>query len=677
MKKNDDKICVLGKLEGGSIKLSGSDALVLANKVKEFNDNYVKFITNPNSAESQRFLKDFIVFIRDYYKKIMPTLENAVLFEPKKYELHHQILTHIVTIVPGLLQFKLYDDMKELLDVTCDILLPYLEHKAATVFVEKEKGVKGINFIVKRFDGNLIAALIYCFRGLQQVKTGDVKSAELSLNHAQEFRHKTNNLDKSHQDIFHRLLNDNKKKFRTDYIAKPAEWKSAMNNIRRLEEKPLQNSMDYIHYYAWANLSLDPAVLNFTLAECYCDMALDYYNKLRINGKKVGELITPVTASNLLYLIAKQHKLEGNLNSALRCLTKARGYHVNYKNQLIEGRKKNQNMSLPKELFEKEFGNSCKRILEIDELLHEIHDAAFLQFKKEWTDFPQVALIRTRFEEKNLMLVDFSDRALMKLWTRELKQLQIHFSINENTITLHNVHQLSAKQMFQSIERSQKHLFQDRIKVQKRIEYLAEMRNKAVEKPETSLDESPLFEMKHDPAKDLYPVVKPIQKKNAKTKLVEAKVSPIEIIPEIDWSDDIPDYINIDDIHPIPDPNIANSSIPKDIFYGYIDHLLITNPDVDDKKIAEFQKILSRGKVAAEGNSQGIRPVQGELGHDSDYIFKLNGHAEDVRFYGRIVAKKSLPDGNQVVLIAFDQAIPHNKTLKLHCTSPVNQLNVS
>lgn len=64
-----------------------------------------------------------------------------------------------------------------------------------------------------------------------------------------------------------------------------------------------------------------------------------------------------------------------------------------------------------------------------------------------------------------------------------------------------------------------------------------------------------------------------------------------------------------------------------------------------------------------------MQHIQGELGHESDYLFKLNIHAQDYRLYGRRVAEKTMANGRVVVLIAFDQIIAHNQALKLEAIS--------
>lgn len=681
----------LSTLNNSMSQLSGTVFYIQQKSVsRDFYKDYIKFVSNPESDTSRSFVQDFIKILAKPCLDQAETHGAIAIVTPMTFAFNLDLLAKAQILAGALLEYEMYDNLKELLDITLDSFLPNLENNVVTVMLNDNKAgqKKNIEFSIKPFKVYLTAALMHNFRAIYFVARNEVRNAESDLSRAKEL------CDHQHFDLnsirekFAVLLKSKAKTFRGLYNANKSEWKEAFKAINTVDEKTLENSINMLHYFVWAKIALCEERPNFALVECYCDLTENYYGKLKVNDKCLDKLAAPQNVAKLLHRVADGHKDAGLMNSALRCYLKAQRFYQKCQRVIIDGKSKMLATGYSVDIIDREVRNLIVQILAIQRSVKEIQFGAFSQFQQEWTALKPSFAIQVRFEEQGFaMIIDFDDKVLLKIWAQQLKCLKLPAeplrSTNaglQNSIRLLEVHQLSAQQICQSLLRAQKVQQADKIRMQKRCDHLAIIKNrkdaelaKLAQEKLSDVSDS-MVSVESDPSKDLYPVTRPILKKDtsnkAKSQRSAATAAPLRVQPVlVDWAEDLPDYINVDEVCPFPDPFVTNSSIPKGLFYGYIDYVMMNGEAISDELLAEFRSVLGRGKIAAEDNSQGIRPVQGELGHESDYMFKLNVHGEDYRLYGRWVADKKLPNGQVVVLIAFDQAVPHDKTLKHEHTS--------
>ncbi len=643
--------------------------------LSKYSNNFIhmlrEFIIDPRSSTSLAFMSEFLkkiqAFSEIFHKQILT--HNFILLEPTSFSRLLDSLTNLSLLLPILMEYELSQDAKNFLDIVCDRLLPDLT-KAFTLFVEKEakSKKKGVNIVLKPFSSYAFASTFFYIRAAYCVKIGDISAAESALERAQIFRD-TPLLDtRSHQDTFGIIL---KNKFRDIYIDNQSEWKTAIAAIKELNDTNLGTGNDCLHYFVLAEIAVKAAQPDFAMAECYCDLGLDYFSKTKVNGKNLDKITSPIAAAKLLLIIADEHQKSNRINSATRCTYKALEFYTK-QYELLFALYKSLNVSDTPDPYidtvKRQVNEALTQVINTKKALAVLKSQAFEHFIVEWTQEETSAVVPVKFAKDNMTLTaDFNDNALLKSWIRELQKLKLnskfHFEVDARSVILRDFNYLSAKQINASFTCAQKSLLTDKVRIQRRREQQAAV-------PQITAPVVPTAEASNDyqsdASKDLYPAPtnrKP--RKNPQQQQLVARPNAAPLVQIVDWSDDIPNYIDPANICPIPDPTVTNSSMPRGIFFAYIDHEQINNEAISPELLGEFQSVLERGKIAADGNSQGIRPVQGELGHDNDYIFKLNIHAEDYRLYGRRVAEQTLPNGKVIVLIAFDQALAHNKVLNL------------
>ncbi len=641
---------------------------------KIFDREFISFAIDPTSEKSQFFLSQFKHILRTPPYDQSNSNGDIAIIKPKNFVFTFQLIRQTSQILEVLMEHELVQEMENILELIIPYCLPYLEQKVATVSVSNNNGLK---FTLMRCNFSQLSSIFQNFKTFYLVKKGDVQAAELTLNRAQELRDQQDFNLTANEAEFNTFLGKRKKEFRTDYLANKSEWNEAIKLINTLTGEFLVNTGDCIHYLLCGEIAALQEIPDFSLIEHYCDLSITYLSKIKLNNKFACS-ISPFTATAaLLHKIADSHKAAGRLNSALRCYQKAFCTYTQGKEQFIASKATILESGFNDEYFKAKFKKIVQSTVAVNQSITEIQKLAFEQFKLAWSAIKLPDAIQVvEFEEQGFaMKLTLSDTALFKVWMQQLHQLPLFSKplispAQKNSVTLLNIHQLSAQQLFKSLERAQKVRQADIMRMQKKLSHAAEKETQRAEdnaKPKKDTVDNSNMDYQSSADKDLYPEPRTTKLKKQSSAVTQKTIAkPSQARPQphnVSWKEDLPEYVNEDQVYPIPDPFVANSCIPKGIFYGYIDHQMIN--EIDDDLLLRFQEVLSRGMIAGSDDAQGIRPVQGELGHDSDYYFKINIGRQNYRLYGRKVGEKQLPNGQMVVLIAFDQAIPHDQTLKL------------
>ncbi len=646
----------------------------------EFDKKLAQFLLHPNSPDSKKFLSDFISIFKEPDREPGDSEGPISIVKPATFAFNLQILSQASRLLPILQELEFFNDLEIITDLALNHFLPSLENNMATVVANKKSQQnKGTELSLFRYKAHQIAAMFQSARTFFLIRKKDARAAEESLNITQQLRTQPNTDSQQYEQEFFNLLKSRTKALKTHQKHNRTEWNNGTQIIKELTKDALDNAGDCIHYLLCAEIEALQQFPNYSLLECYCDLSESYLKKLRFKDKYAIEMIPFTATAALLHKIADKHKEAGRMNSALRCYQKALNFYQQSKNLFIANKSQLLNADLTIDYYQENLKKILTPIVEIQKSINVIQEDTFQQFRNAWAQLKMpIAIEAVDFETQGFaMKLTLNDTALFKVWMQQLHQLQFSSKplispSQKNSVTLLNIHQLSAQQLFQSLERAQKVRQADIVRTQKKLShaYAAEIEKQRADrdaKPEKNAVDNSNMSYESPADKDLYPEPRTTKLKKQSSAVTQKTIAkPNQSRPQphnVSWKEDLPEYVNEDQVYPIPDPFVANSCIPKGIFYGYIDHQMIN--EIDDDLLLRFQEVLSRGMIAGSDDAQGIRPVQGELGHDSDYYFKINIGRQNYRIYGRKVGEKQLPNGQMVVLIAFDQAIPHDQTLKL------------
>ncbi len=416
-------------------------------------------------------------------------------------------------------------------------------------------------------------------------------------------------------------------------------WKKSFKDIRFITEKLKPQALSTTRYYLWGKLTLEDTTPDLTLSSNYFDLCATHYLQMR-NNTPPDRLIME------LKTLASRFESVNNFSSAMRCYRTALKLYSGY--ALLLGEYREEKNQLEKQLFK-------------------LKTTAFLHLKQAWQDLAVESLdhvLTVDFEEKHHWCqIKYTDRAYMLCHARFLNELGAENQVQRELcmITLNTPDELSAKSLLHTFLQA-KHRFQKSQYKPQQLSSLQPKRAVEKDKSESSTEESiSPFEIS-----STYQIAYHIARKAPKHPKSKSpppqKTNTAKTISTLSWGDDYPLYHPTKGIvYPIPNPLVKNSSMPKGIFYAYVDRQQL--PELPDEMLEQFEIQLARGKIVSKGDAHGIRSIKGELVEDSPYVFKINIHAEDIRLYGRKVATALSKEGVATVLIAFDQAIRHDEQL--------------
>lgn len=418
-------------------------------------------------------------------------------------------------------------------------------------------------------------------------------------------------------------------------------WKNAVAHINTISNTLKPQILKSMRYFLLGKLALEDVAPNLSLAYCYLDLSVTHYlaNKSKL---------TPDSLINELNTLAARFEKVENFSLAMRCYRTALKLYSEYSQVVAQYREDAR---------------------QIERNMFKLKKSAFLQLKKKWEELAIESVQNVDcidFDEvKFWCQITYSNRAFMLCHAQYLTELGVQKNMQRETrvITLNLPYELSARTLQRSFLQAQKS-FQ---RHQHRSRQAAELTQKRF--TEVVASEDTPYES-HSSLEDssFYHIACHVVRKKPKSALSKSpppqKTPGAKIITTISWGEEYPTYHPSKGIvYPIPNPLVINSPMPKGIFYAYLDPVQLA--ELSKQMLDQFELQLARGKIVSKGDAHGIRSIIGELDDDSPYMFKINIHGEDIRLYGRKVATTITPDGKATVLIAFDQAIPHDEQLIL------------
>lgn len=659
----------LSKVEGQSMSLNKVDCKMLsvyslANKM--FVDRSIEI----NDEVAQNMVG---LFLKDLSNAAGQATERR-LVEPKIYMYYVNCLNALSIVVSRLSEMNLDDSAVSLLDGIANYLIPLMTQKVATVVAKKSQ--RSLTMQIWHCSINSLQARILMEKAEISIKKRDIDAAINALHQCQDFYSRSSQND---IDDFRSLLKDITSQFKKQYKQDRKGWQKLTSLFYAVDEKFVSEILSYKIYYCWAKVMLLQDEPDVAMAKYFCDMAKK--NQQRTSIVKIKHdgnfiFIGPKHIAKCYQEIGDQYHQMGDLNNALNCYQQGASI-LDPCIELLKSPEKlkiNSSLSVNMRNIKTNVDQSLIRefltdVVAIKQKMMAIKKEAFVLFEQQFTNIDQpTELVNIVCNPDNFTLSLTFQSTVIASKLRRMASFYEEFNIvpgrDRQSVVINDIHMLSAKKVQQSIIRAIKSVQADarRVELMRQRRLAKDLGNDNLAEQVDHSYEYEGDDLDHD---NNAPVQKRVRPKSTKSAFVTSEKVVRQPLQElVSWKDKLPSHINEDDVYPIPAPDVMNSAIPKGIFYGYINPYLIDEHD-GQILLDAFTAVLARGKIASKFASQGVRPVCGELGHESDYVFKLNISGEDLRLYGRRVAMKENNIGQMVVLIEFDQTLAHKKTLNM------------
>jgi hypothetical protein len=437
------------------------------------------------------------------------------------------------------------------------------------------------------------------------------------------------------------IYNDQAATMKRLFKANRESWKLIFKNIKLITDGLKPQISISMRYYLWGRLAAEGVNADLHLATCYFELSAKHYLQMKSHNLP-DRLILELKA------LAKRFEQVECFSCAMQCYRTAQDLYAKYTLRTDTSRIES-------------------RQLERD--LKQLEITAFLYLKRMWGAIAVEPLNGVQdivFDEtKRWCQITYSDRAYMLCHAKYLNKLGVEKNVQREPciITMNTPYELSAKTLLQSFQQARREVTWQAQHHQRRPSAPTPLKRLIEDETDVSIDSSTSFDdtlFYQIACRTLRKAPKLVRSKPS----LPAKTPAGKILTTPSWGEEYPSYHPTKGVvYPIPNPMITNSSMPKDIFYAYLDRLQLS--EVPDELLEKFESQLARGKIVSKGDAQGLRSITGELSDDSTYLFKINIHGEDVRLYGRKVATTLSPEGKATVLIAFDQAIRHDEQLQI------------
>ncbi len=442
-----------------------------------------------------------------------------------------------------------------------------------------------------------------------------------------------------------------------------ADWRSA----KLQNYSPFKDNKSFIcdQNYAIAMIYFTNEFENLELAECHLDMVEKLFPLIQTVKDAI---LLPVSIADGYIKISELLQVSKDTNREVRCLLKAKKCYE----QMMQVINNNPGISA--------IGNDIKAsaikykniLAQIKTRLLTLEKTAFKILADDWSNLADqyTDYCRLTFDHQHVrLMIECLDLVYMKGLSRQLRLANIQSHNQEiRTITISEPAKLKVNELERFFIRTQRDLNARRKRIEKALLAKAEASSpqspivKSEPEHELSLSGSALFAQYKSRTKPA---------KATKGRAVEPKTEqpnallPITAkpqLPDIDWGEDFPKFIyGKSQVYAFPNPEIHNTAMIKGTFFGYID--VDQLQELEEELLERFEEQLALGMLSNEEKAQGIRPITGSEANNTDYIFKINIGAQDLRLYGRKVAIV-IVDENPRTLICFDQTVPHNKKLK-------------
>ncbi|MDQ2995030.1 MAG: hypothetical protein M3R00_08860 [Pseudomonadota bacterium] len=223
---------------------------------------------------------------------------------------------------------------------------------------------------------------------------------------------------------------------------------------------------NYLYYCEWARIAINQKNSNSALVECYSDIALNYYTKLRRDSKRPDEICNAQKIATIYQQLTQRHEKSGEINCAIRCYSKAKSIYDNGIEKLKKDKHEFTNLGFTENYIQNELRKFFTSIVQISQSINNIQKPSFLIFKKWWDENTLPDTLAIVFQEDKLaLIIRFNNKELYTTYLQQLTYLQQHFSTLRvekdtygNLVTLSPVHEIQPQRIWQSLVFAQKRI---------------------------------------------------------------------------------------------------------------------------------------------------------------------------------------------------------------------------
>lgn len=578
---------------------------------------------------------------------------------------------NLCSLLSSLSFCKKNQEMYGLVRIARDEILPILEHRFRVIHIkpgDEQKQARQIRFILEspdlRYFGGSLFAHQAIFMLAQQDRVAAQHALGLSARYFQGESRKTSDMsalarraEEYWSDKHSAWLKENTPSLRKIYKANRKQW-ARMMTLAQVKPHDLKKIMMWQYVLLARTYLLDISCHSYAHVECFLDMGYQLWQQFFPEKKlapgaptEVGYAFTQL-AAELLHV-----EREGD---AVRCYHKASTVleecASRFEHSLSVAMQGRDGHGYPQD--KKQLEEIRAKQVEISTVLKGLDRKLFNELVDAWksksVSIPEE--VELRFGRKNMRIsIHCSDTSYSRLISKHLKRFQIHHQRHSSgLIEVDDLGGLTANRLVKLLHAAKSELETRKREILRKLALQRAMIAESTQQTERGPSVN-LLDMSKKQAKS--------STKKVRAKLLsQPKVAPVEIVehrlPRIQWGQTFPEYHSGSDVvFPIPDPTVKNAPMPSGLFFGYIDRGCFD--DIDNR----YQRVLATGLFSNSDGAQGIRYVRHEDGVPEYYLFKINVGAHDDRLYGYKAASVIVEDVPRV-LICFDQAVSHKKTVK-------------